>query len=149
MGKEDYLARARKELNSCGDLDCEAARLIFRLFPELKDEEEKKIRTRILLSLEKDYAAYKNSGCSTKDIEKCIKWFTSTETFNVDMPANDEEALEPFVITPSQICLKIYEYLCRHCKENQVHIVDLEKLAEGIYKTIRNFISVRTTFNKY
>lgn len=42
MRKEDYLARARKELNCCGDLDCEAAKLIFRLFPELKDEEEKR-----------------------------------------------------------------------------------------------------------
>ena len=34
------LDRAKKELNICGSQDCDAARQIFRLFPELKESED-------------------------------------------------------------------------------------------------------------
>ena len=44
------------------------------LFPELKESEDEKIRNRILLSLEKDLMATKNSGCDTQDLEQCIAW---------------------------------------------------------------------------
>ena len=40
---------------------------------EQKDHDEKIIQ-RILLSLEKDLVATKNSGCDTKDLEDCINW---------------------------------------------------------------------------
>ena len=42
--------------------------------PELKESEDERVKKRILLSLEKDLMATKNSGCSTKDLEDCITW---------------------------------------------------------------------------
>ena len=53
--KEKYeaaLGRARKELKTCGDLDCGAARLIFRLFPQLRESEDERIRKEILECIE-------------------------------------------------------------------------------------------------
>ena len=37
------LEKARKELQACGSLDCDAARQIFRFFPELKENEDEKM----------------------------------------------------------------------------------------------------------
>lgn len=34
----EALEQAKKELAACGSMDCDAARLIFRLFPQLRDE---------------------------------------------------------------------------------------------------------------
>lgn len=44
---KDALERAKKELQHCGSQDCDAARQIFRLFPELKESEEDRIRKEI------------------------------------------------------------------------------------------------------
>ena len=38
------------------------------------ESEDERIRKRILLSLQKDIMATKNSGCDTKDLEECIAW---------------------------------------------------------------------------
>ena len=47
---------AKKELNACGSKDCDAARQIFRLFPELAESKDEKIRKDIIsyLALYKD-----------------------------------------------------------------------------------------------
>ena len=37
-----------KELNTCGSQDCDAARQIFRFFPELAESENEKIRKWLL-----------------------------------------------------------------------------------------------------
>lgn len=37
---EQALERAQKELQTCGSTDCDAAKQIFRLFPELKEDED-------------------------------------------------------------------------------------------------------------
>lgn len=42
------IKQARKELKTCGNLDCDAARQIFRLFPELKESEDDKIRKELI-----------------------------------------------------------------------------------------------------
>ena len=42
------LEKAKKELNTCGSQDCDAARQIFRLFPELKESEDERIRKEII-----------------------------------------------------------------------------------------------------
>lgn len=39
----EALERAQKELAACGSMDCDAARQIFRLFPQLRESEDKKI----------------------------------------------------------------------------------------------------------
>ena len=41
---EKALEIAKSELESCGSLDCDAAKQIFRLFPELKKSEDERIR---------------------------------------------------------------------------------------------------------
>ena len=41
---KDAIERAKKELSVCGSQDFDAARHIFRLFPELKESEDEKIR---------------------------------------------------------------------------------------------------------
>ena len=45
------LDRAKKELDTCGSQDCDAARQIFRFFPELKESEDEKIRKEIISAL--------------------------------------------------------------------------------------------------
>ena len=44
------------------------------IIPELKESEDERVKKRILLSLEKDLMATKNSGCDTQDLEQCIVW---------------------------------------------------------------------------
>jgi hypothetical protein len=48
--------------------------------PDLAESEDEKIRKRILFSLQKDIMATKNSGCDTKDLEKCIDWLEKQES---------------------------------------------------------------------
>ena len=49
---DEALNRAKKELDTCGSQDCDAARQIFRLFPELKESEDEKIKNEIIKFLE-------------------------------------------------------------------------------------------------
>lgn len=58
---DEAIEMAKKELNVCGSQDCDAARQIFRFFPELKESEDEKIRKAIHIYLDwldgkKDYA---------------------------------------------------------------------------------------------
>ena len=41
---DEALEIAKKELQCCGTLDCDAARQIFRLFPELNVSKDERIR---------------------------------------------------------------------------------------------------------
>ena len=45
---KEALERAKKELDTCGSQDCDAARQIFRLFPELKESEDEKVRKALI-----------------------------------------------------------------------------------------------------
>jgi hypothetical protein len=45
---DESMDRAKKELDACGSQDCEAARQIFRLFPELREDEYERIRKELL-----------------------------------------------------------------------------------------------------
>ena len=45
---EAALKQAKQELKACGSLDCDAARQIFRLFPELQKSEDERIKTNII-----------------------------------------------------------------------------------------------------
>ena len=42
------LERAKKELDTCGSQDCDTARQIFRLFPELAESEDERIRKSLI-----------------------------------------------------------------------------------------------------
>lgn len=45
---EAALEQAKQELEACGSLDCDAARQVFRLFPELQSIKNEKIKTNII-----------------------------------------------------------------------------------------------------
>jgi len=47
------LERAKKELLSCGSTDCDAAKQIYRFFPELKESDDGRIRNQIIDFIEK------------------------------------------------------------------------------------------------
>ena len=56
---DEALEQAKKELNTCGSIDCDAARQIFRFFPELKDSEDERIRKNIVDFLSRQGASIK------------------------------------------------------------------------------------------
>jgi len=60
---KEALERAKKELGTCGSHDCDAARQIFRLFPELKESEDEKIRKELIEHIkankDADYVLFK------------------------------------------------------------------------------------------
>lgn len=66
---KDVLERAKKELRACGSQDCDAARQIFRLFPELKESEGERIKKEIIRIL-KGETGY----TSKEDTDKYIAW---------------------------------------------------------------------------
>jgi hypothetical protein len=45
---KSLLKQAKEELKTCGSLDCDAAKQIFRFFPELAESEDERIRKEIL-----------------------------------------------------------------------------------------------------
>ena len=44
----EALERAKEELAACGSMDCDAARQIFRLFPQLRESEDERIRKEMI-----------------------------------------------------------------------------------------------------
>lgn len=51
MNEKKYneaLEQAKKELATCCSMDCDAARLIFRLFPQLRESEDERIRKAVV-----------------------------------------------------------------------------------------------------
>ena len=48
---DEALEQARDELKTCGSMDCDAARQIFRFFPELEDSEDERIRKWLIKTL--------------------------------------------------------------------------------------------------
>ena len=44
---DEAIDKAKKEFDACGSQDCDAARQVFRLFPELKESEDEEVRKEI------------------------------------------------------------------------------------------------------
>lgn len=69
---KEALERAKKELKTCGSMDCDAAKQIFRFFPELKKSDDERIRKEII-SIVKSY----RESCVTEGnhrFDNCIAW---------------------------------------------------------------------------
>ena len=66
---DEALERARKELQACGSSDCDAARQIFRFFPELAESEDERIRKSIIELLNEVHFTFKYY-----DINKMLAW---------------------------------------------------------------------------
>jgi hypothetical protein len=52
---DEAIAKAQKELQSCGSKDCDAARQIYRFFPELKEPEDERMKKAIIHILYENY----------------------------------------------------------------------------------------------
>ena len=50
---DEAINQAKKELQMCGSMDYDAARQIFRFFPELKESEDERIRKWLIAYFEK------------------------------------------------------------------------------------------------
>lgn len=68
---DEALERANKELQVCGSTDCDAAKQIFRFFPELNESEDERIRQELITHC-------RNTRCVTEEgaegIAKWIAW---------------------------------------------------------------------------
>ena len=51
---DEAIAKAQKELQSCSSKDCDAARQIYRFFPELQESEDERIRKAIITFFESE-----------------------------------------------------------------------------------------------
>ena len=45
---DEAIEKAKKELQTCGSTDCDAARQIYRFFPELKESKDEMIREKLI-----------------------------------------------------------------------------------------------------
>jgi len=63
---------AKKEFNACGSQNCDATRQIFRLFPELAESEDERIRKGIIRNLE--YLADRAEGFVKDELKERIAW---------------------------------------------------------------------------
>ena len=100
----EALEQAKKELAACGSMDCDAARLIFRLFPQLRESEDEKIRKWLITQLETNY---KGNYWANKAIEYLEK---QKESLHI-----------------SETCKENAEYFTSQCGDNRFEIIDKAK----------------------
>ena len=65
------LKAANNELKCCGTFDCDAARQIFRLFPELEESEDERMSRELIAYFKNNSVYIKWSGL---DVKKVIEW---------------------------------------------------------------------------
>jgi len=66
------LEKARKELQACGSVDCDAAKQIFRFFPELAESDDEKIKKWIKKELESKYVV--DNIVNNEMADKALAW---------------------------------------------------------------------------
>ena len=103
---EDYktkyeiaINQAKEELKACGDLNCDAARQIFRFFPELKESGDEKIRKMLVEQMERWHkcAIENNVVQDIKDSADAIAWLEKQD------PKKHEEELEKAYKTADEV----------------------------------------------
>jgi len=82
------LEQAKMELSTCGSMDCDAARLIFRLFPQLEESEDEKTRKALIETVK---CIYQGDTMFLSEqqrdryltwLEKQLQWKPSKEQIN-------------------------------------------------------------------
>lgn len=69
---DEAINQAKKELQTCGSLNCDAAKQIFRLFPELRESEDERIRKWLIHEIE---AIYVTDGIvKNENADKALDW---------------------------------------------------------------------------
>ena len=70
---KEALEMARKELQTCGSTDCDAAKQIFRFFPELTESEDDRIRKELIKHLRDGAEGYMPAG-NAEDYTRWLFW---------------------------------------------------------------------------
>jgi hypothetical protein len=89
---EEVIKRAKEELKVCGSLDCDAAKQILRLFPELKESEDEKIR-KCLIAIITDFESLYLQENYLSSREDILAWL---EKHGEQEPAEWSEEDEKF-----------------------------------------------------
>ena len=85
--------QAKKELEACGSLDCDAVRQIFRLFPELAESEGERIRKEIIRYLDREITL-SNFGGDVATFKEWIAWLKKQDEHNDFAPKSAMEAIK-------------------------------------------------------
>ena len=67
---DEALEQAQKELAACGSINCDAARQIFRLFPQLRESEDERIRKRLVGVVK----YFRSRGKDQQICEECLAY---------------------------------------------------------------------------
>ena len=93
---KEALERAQKELQTCGSTDCDAAKQIFRFFPELKDSEDEKIRKELKRAID---VALDYSYFDKETADGCLAWLEKQgEPIDDNIITRDDEILQAISI---------------------------------------------------
>lgn len=77
---DEAIAKAQKELQSCSSKDCDAARQIYKFFPELAESEDERIRKEIISHLRHEYVVKRY--VSDVEYDKWIAWLEKQGNVN-------------------------------------------------------------------
>ena len=91
---DGVLEQAKKELNTCGSMDCDAARQIFRFFPQLCESEDERIRKEIL-----DYIKVNYRWANKEELEQRKRFVAYLEKQKEQKPAEWSEEDEYIINT--------------------------------------------------
>ena len=92
------LKQARKELNTCGSFDCDAARQIFRFFPQLAESEDERIRKALIEALTASkFIGELKFRLPEPTPEECIAWLEKQKEYKslpIDLSIEDVETIK-------------------------------------------------------
>jgi hypothetical protein len=77
---DEALEQARKELKTCSSFDCDAAKRIIRVFPELKESEDEKTRKEIIDFFVRNVGLY--PGIDRKE-HRWLRWLEKLEDIKI------------------------------------------------------------------
>ena len=124
---EDYKAKyekaieqAKKELQACGSLDCDAARQIFRFFPELVENKDEKIRESLLKYLKESFNL--NDEIIYPELANWIAWVEKQTIDISSFPEEQRKYMEKYVNLYKTTLVK----LLTERDENVSEILDCE-----------------------
>lgn len=92
---KEALERAKKELDACGSQDCDAARQIFRLFPELCESEDEKIRNFLIKQANSVIDSMTDDDEEVPIWESALAWLEKQGEKVIDCPQNHQDVNHP------------------------------------------------------
>lgn len=139
------LESAKRELESCGTMDCDAAKQIFRIFPELAESDDERIRKELIEAL-KQLDREKTPVDSYPYLE-WVSWLEKQKTIGESLNISTTEECEKYhkaidscldnkeVINMSQPKFKVGDYVAN---DDSSVVAQIEGVStDGIYYTFK------------